>query len=183
MKKTAVLFMTIILCMLITACVRVGEKDSTDFLAEMSRRGYRCNVEETESGNLLKESCYIDNYKLSMFSDDNGQLISVSLTYSENDNVGFESVAADVVGAFCGFDSEQINSVFSELGNGGKLHCVSSGVRRCDTQWYGFSFTCDEVGGALAVESFRLNPTSAPEVTINTTVPFVSFASSEESSS
>ncbi len=183
MRKLSLLLITVLLCVVTASCVRVGEADSTDFISEMHRRGYSCAVIETESGGMLKESCYVENFKLSLFSDVNGQLVRVSLTYCENDSAGFDAVAADVIGAFCGYDSEQINAVFSALGIGGGLPYDSGGVRRCDTQWYGFSFTCDEVGGTLAVESYRLNPTSAPDVTINTTVPFVTFASSEKSSS
>lgn len=179
MKKICFLFISIILCVLTSSCMRIGEKDSLDFFSEMIRRGYKCNIVETQSGNSLKESCYVDNFKLSAFSDSNEKLMRVSLTYSQSVNSGFAELAEDVVSSFCGFDSGQIKSVFSVLGLGGDLLSDSSGVKRCDTQWYGFSFTCDEVGGTLVVENYRINPTSAPEVTMNTTVPFVSFTLSE----
>lgn len=183
MKKICLLFMTVILCLLTASCVRIGERDSIDFLSAMHRRGYRCVVEETYSGELLKESCYVDGFKVSMFSEPNGCLVRVSITYADSENSGFSKLAADAVGAFCGFDSSQVEAVFSVLGIGDELLSDSGGVKRCDTQWYGFSFTCDEVGGALAVDSYRFNPTSAPDVTLNTTVPFIYFGSSEKSSS
>lgn len=179
-KKVYFLFMTGIMCLSVTACVHSGEKDSTDFFNEMLRKGYVCNIAETESGNSLKESCYVDNFKLSIFSDGNGKLMSVSLTYGKNESFGFDELAREVVNAFCDFDSKQIDTVFQVLGIGINLPSDSHGVRRCDTQWYGFSFVCDEVGGTLAVENYRVSPTSAPEVTINTTVEFVSFPSSEK---
>jgi len=183
MKKISVLFITIIFCVGISSCVLVGEKDSTDFFSEMLRHGYTCNVAETQNDKFLKESCYVDKFKLSVFSDVNGKLVRVSLTYSQNDSSGFADLAEDTVSAFCGFDSGQTAAVFSVLGIGDNLPSDSSGVIRCDTQWYGFSFVCDEVGGTLAVENYRLNPTSAPDVTINTTVPFIAFSSSEKTSS
>ncbi len=179
MKKVGLLFLIIIFCLFTTSCVRSGEMDSTDFFGEMLRRGYICDIIEMKSGNSLKESCYVDGFKLSVFSDDNGKLMRVSLTYSQSDNSGFTELAEDVVNSFCGFDSEQIKSVFSVLGICNELPSDSSGVKRCDTQWYGFSFTCDKVGGTLVVENYRITPTSAPEVTLNTTVPFVSFPSPE----
>jgi len=182
MRKICLLFISVIICLTITSCMRIGEKDSTDFLSEMIRRGYKCNVVETQSGDLMKESCYVDNFKLSVFSDVNGKLVRVSLTYSQNDSSGFVELAEDAVGAFCAFDGEQINSVFSVLGISSDLPFDSDGVRRCDTQWYGFSFVCDKVGGTLVAENYRLRPTSVPEVTINTTVPFISFPSSEKAS-
>lgn len=182
MKKICLLLISAVICLMITSCMRVGEKDSMDFFSEMIRRGYKCNVVETQSGDLMKESCYVDNFKLSVFSDVNGKLVRVSLTYSQNDSTGFAELADDVVGAFCSFDGEQIDSVFSVLGISTDLPFDSGGVRRCDTQWYGFSFVCDKVGGTLAVENYRLNPTSVPEVTINTTVPLISFSSSEKAS-
>ncbi len=174
--------MTVIMCLLITSCMHIGEKDSTDFFSEMIRHGYKCSVVETQSGDLLKESCYVDKFKLSVFSDGKGKLVRVSLTYSQNDCSGFAELAEDVVNVFCCFDSEQINSVFSVLGIAADLPFDSRGVRRCDTQWYGFSFVCDKVGGTLIAENYRLSPTSVPEVTINTTVPFISFPSSEKTS-
>lgn len=179
LKKAGFLFITIILSLSATSCVRSGEKDSTDFFGEMLRRGYICNIIETQSGNSIKESCYIDDFKISAFSDSDGALMRVSLTYSQGDSDGFSELAEDVVGSFCGFDSEQIKAVFLQLDIGSELPADSSGVKRCDTQWYGFAFTCDKTGGTLVVENYRISPTSAPEVTLNTTVPFVSFPSSE----
>lgn len=163
--------------------MRMGERDSLDFLSAMHKCGYRCVVEETQSGELIKESCYVGNFKLSMFSEDNGRLVRVSVIYAGCENAGFAELASAAVGAFCGFDSKQVESVFSVLGIGDVLPQDSGDVLRCDTKWYGFSFSCDEVGGALTVESYRSRPASAPDVTLNTTVPFISFGSSEKSSS
>ncbi len=183
MKKTSLLFITVVFCLLAASCMRMGERDSLDFLSAMHAYGYRCVVEETQSGEMLKESCYVDGFKISMFSENDGRLVRISVTYAGSENAGFAALASDAVGAFCGFDGEQIAAVFSVLGVGESLPQDSGDVIRCDTQWYGFSFTCDEAGGALAVDSYRFRPTSTPDVTLNTTVPFVSFGSSEKSSS
>lgn len=182
-KKFALIVLTLVLCFAVSSCVRSGETDSIDFFSEMHRRGYKCTVDEVMSGDMLKESCYVDNFKLSVFSGGDGQLKRVSVTYSGYDSSGFGSIAADVICSFCGFDTDQANLVLSSLGVSSNLPSDSSGVKRCDTQWYGFSFTCDKTGGTLVVENYRLSPTSAPEVTLNTTVPFVTFGSSEKSSS
>jgi hypothetical protein len=73
---------------------------------------------------------------------------------------------------------ERIDAVFNTLAICEPLPSDTKGVRRCDTQWYGFGFTADKAGGTLAVVSYRLEPASVPDVTLNTTVPFLSEKSS-----
>ncbi len=173
MKK--MLFLPIVLSvLLLCSCVRTGQKDSIDFISSMLKAGYDCRVDETVSGEKLKESCFIGNCKLSMFSDSQGRLVNITVTYAQKQSEGFETLAKEAVKSFCGFEQEQVDAVFSILGITDPLPSDTKGVRRCDTEWYGFGFTSDEAGGTLAVVSYRLEPASIPDVTLNTTVPFLS---------
>ncbi len=173
MKKAIALLCTLS-WVLLCSCVRTGQKDSMDFLSNMARSGYNCRIEETVSGNKLKESCYINGCKMSLYSDSQGRLVNITVTYQGSESGGFKDLAYDAVKAFCSFDNEQADTVFNILGIYDPLPSDTEGVRRCDTEWYGFGFTCDKTGGTLAVVSYRLEPTSVPDVTLNTTVPFLS---------
>ena len=173
MKKTLVIPMILPL-FLLCSCVRTGQKDSIDFISSMLKSGYDCRIEETVSGDKLKESCYINGCKLSMYSDAQGRLVNVTVTYQGGKSQGFEKIARDTVKTFCGFENEMVNEIFGILGIQDPLTFDTKGVRRCDTEWYGFGFTSDKTGGTLAVVSYRLEPASVPDVTLNTTVPFLS---------
>ncbi len=173
MKKAIALLCALPL-VLLCSCVRTGQKDSMDFLSYMARAGYACRIEETVSGGKLKESCYVNGCKLSLYSDSQGRLVNITVTYQNSESGGFKGLAHDAVKAFCSFDNEQADAVFNILGIYDPLPSDTEGVRRCDTEWYGFGFTCDKTGGTLAVVSYRLEPTSVPDVTLNTTVPFLS---------
>lgn len=177
MKKIAVIFCFLSLLML-CSCVRTGQKDSVDFISGMMKAGYDLHIDETVSGGKLKESCFINGCKLSLYSDAQGRLVNVTVTYAGNESSGFETLSRETVKIFCGFDDAQIDSVFNTLGIHDPLPSDTKGVQRCDTQWYGFGFTADKAGGTLAVVSYRLEPASVPDVTLNTTVPFLSEKSS-----
>lgn len=173
MKKVLALLLIIPVFML-CSCVRTGQKDSIDFISAMIKSGYDCRVEETLSGDKLKESFYTGGCKVSMYSDTQGRLVNVTVTYQGKNSEGFEEIARNAVKAFCGFDEERINEIFSILGIREMLPSDTNGIKRCDTEWYGFGFASDKTGGTLAVVSYRLEPTSVPDVTLNTTVPFLS---------
>jgi len=176
-KKIFVLlciFPVLMLC----SCVRTGQKDSVDFLSAMIKVGYDLHIDETISGEKMKESCYIDGCKMSIYSDSQGRLVNITVTYAGSEINGFEKLSREAVKAFCGFDDEYIDAIFNTLGIHDPLPSDTKGVRRCDTEWYGFGFTSDKAGGTLAVVSYRLEPASVPDVTLNTTVPFLSEKSS-----
>ena len=177
LKKLAVIFCVLFLFML-CSCVRTGQKDSMDFLSSMIKNGYDLHIEETVSSEKLKESCFVDGCKLSLYSDSQGRLVNITVTYAGAESSGFDKLARAAVKSFCDFEQEQINDVFNTLGIYDPLSSDTNGVRRCDTEWYGFGFTSDEAGGTLAVVSYRLEPASVPDVTLNTTVPFLSKKSS-----
>ncbi len=177
MKKALAILLILPLFML-CSCVRTGQKDSIDFISSMIKSGYDFRVEETVSGNKLKESCYINGCKLSMYSDSQGRLVNVTVTYQGKQSDGFEELAYDTVKAFCSLEQEQINEILNILGIHDPLPSDTKGIKRCDTEWYGFGFVSDKTGGTLAVVSYRLEPTSVPDVTLNTTVPFLSEKSS-----
>ena len=177
MKK--VLFLPLFLSfLLLCSCVRTGQADSLDFLSAMAKSGFDCRVDETVSGEKLKESCYVENCKLSMYSDSQGRLVNITVTYSGSESSGFDELARAMVKSFCGFEQSRVDEIFNTLGIADPLPSDTNGVRRCDTEWYGFGFTSDEAGGTLAVVSYRLEPASVPDVTFNTTVPFLSEKSS-----
>ena len=177
MKKVLALLLIIPVFML-CSCVRTGQKDSIDFISSMIKSGYDCRVEETISGDKLKESCYINGCKLSMYSDSQGRLVNVTVTYQGEKSEGFAEIARNAVKAFCDSEDEQINEIFSIIGIRDPLPADTKGIKRCDTEWYGFGFVSDKTGGTLAVVSYRLEPASVPDVTLNTTVPFLSEKSS-----
>ncbi len=172
--KKALVIPLILPFLLLCSCVRTGQKDSIDFMSSMIKSGYDCRIEETLSNGKMKESCYINGCKLSMYSDAQGRLVNVTVTYQGEKSQGFEKIARDTVKAFCGFENEMVNEIFGILGIQDPLTFDTKGVRRCDTEWYGFGFTSDKTGGTLAVVSYRLEPASVPDVTLNTTVPFLS---------
>lgn len=177
MKKIVVICCFLSL-FLLCSCVRTGQKDSVDFMSAMMKSGFDLHVDETVSGEKLKESCFVDGFKLSLYSDSQGRLVNVTVTYAGSEKNGFEALARESVKAFCGFEDEQIDKIFITLGIYDPLPSDTKGVRRCDTEWYGFGFTADKAGGTLAVVNYRLEPASVPDVTINTTVPFLSEKSS-----
>lgn len=176
MKKAWVAVLCSFLCFLLCSCVRTGEKDSVDFLSAIIKSGFDCAVQETSSGEYLKESCYINGCKLSLYSNGDGKLVRVSVTCVPESRVNFIPLATQAVKAFCSYTDENVSDVFKTLGIGDYLPDDSGGVRQCTTEWYSFDFTCDKAGGALEVTSLRLEPPSTPEVTLNTTVPFVSLS-------
>jgi hypothetical protein len=173
MKKALAILLFLPL-FLLCSCVRTGQKDSIDFISSMIKSGYDCHVEETVSDDKLKESCYINGCKLSMYSDTQGRLVNVTVTYQGKQSDGFAEIARNAVKAFCGFENEQTDEIFSIIGIHDPLPSDTKGIKRCDTEWYGFGFVSDKTGGTLAVVSYRLEPTSVPDVTLNTTVPFLS---------
>lgn len=175
MRKVLSAVLCMLILLLFCSCVRTGEKDSVDFLSLLMKNGYDCCVSETVSGEMLKESCYVNRCKLSLYSDDTGKLARVSVTYVPESTAQFLSLAKAAVKAFCSYGEDSISEIFSVLTIGDYPPEDSSGVRRCNTEWFSFYFTCDETGGALEVVNLRLEPESAPEVTLNTTVPFVAI--------
>ncbi len=176
MKKVSVTVLFAVLMLMLCSCVRTGEKDSVDFLSAMIKNGFDCTVAEASSGELFKESCYINGCKLSLYSNGDGKLVRVSVTCVPESRVNFIPLATQAVKAFCSYTDENVSDVFKTLGIGDYLPDDSGGVRQCTTEWYSFDFTCDKAGGALEVTSLRLEPPSTPEVTLNTTVPFVSLS-------
>ena len=177
MKKAWVAVLCSFLCFLLCSCVRTGEKDSVDFLSAIIKSGFDCAVQETSSGEYLKESCYINGCKLSLYSEASGKLVRVSVTCVPDSRGEFLPLASAAVKAFCSYTDDNVSDIFSVLGINGYLPEDSMGIKQCTTEWYSFSFTCDEAGGALEVISLRLEPTSTPEVTLNTTVPFIKISS------
>lgn len=173
MKKVLAILL-ILPFLLLCSCVRTGQKDSIDFISSMVKSGYECRVEETVSGDKLKESCYINGCKLSLYSDLQGRLVNVTVTYADAESGDFENLSREAVRAFCGFEQEYIDDIFNTLSIGDPLPSDTKGIKRCDTEWYGFGFASDKAGGTLAIVSYRLEPASVPDVTFNTTVPFLS---------
>lgn len=114
MRKLAVIccFLSLfVLC----SCVRTGQKDSVDFMSAMMKAGFDVHIDETVSGKKLKESCFINGCKLSLYSDAQGRLVNVTVTYAGSENGGFEALARETVKAFCNFDDERIDAVFIRL--------------------------------------------------------------------
>lgn len=175
MKKVLSVVLGVVFSLLFCSCVRTGEKDSTDFISSMIKYGYDCGISETLSGETLKESCYVSGCKLSLYSDSTGKLVRISVTYVPESRGKFLPLAHTAVKSFCSYSEENINEIFSVLGIGDYPPDDSSGVKRCNTEWYSFYFTCDETSGALEVVNLRLEPESIPDVTLNTTVPFVTI--------
>lgn len=174
MKKILLAVVWAVFAFLFCSCVRTGEKDSIDFISSMIKCGYDCSISETLSGETLKESCYVNGCKLSLYSDGSGKLARISITYVPESRGEFLMLAQAAVRSFCLYGEEDINEIFTALGTGDYPPDDSSGVRRCNTEWYSFYFSCDETSGALEVVNLRLEPDGVPDVTLNTTVPFVS---------
>ncbi len=183
MKKITAVLLCVFFIFLLCSCVRTGEKDSVDFLSAMIKIGFDCTVTETYSGEMLKESCYINGCKLSLYSNITGKLVRVSVTCVQDSRDKFIPLAGAAVKSFCSYTDDNVSDIFNTLGISDYLPDDSKGVKQCTTEWYSFSFTCDEAGGALEVTSLRLEPPSTPEVTLNTTIPFVTLSLSEKSSS
>ncbi len=183
MKKQIVAIICALSMISLSGCVRSGMADSIDFISSMMRLGFDCRVEEITSEDKLKESCYINGCKVSLFSNGYGKLTNISVTCARDNSEEFYEVALAATKSFCGYSQTDALTVFETLKLCEPLPADSKGVKRCLTEWYSFSFTCDDVGGALAVTSLRLEPTSAPEVTLNTTVPFVTLGSTEKAPS
>lgn len=182
MKKIMIAFLYMFLSFALCSCVRTGEKDSVDFLSAMIKSGFDCAVQETSSGEYLKESCYSYGCKLSLYSSSSGKLVRVSVTCTPDSRDKLLPLASAAVKSFCSYTDDNVNDIFKALGISEFLPDDSGGVRQCTTEWYSFSFTCDEAGGALEVTSLRLEPASTPAVTLNTTVPFVKISSEKSAS-
>lgn len=168
--KRIILVLTVFV-FLFCGCVRTGERDALDFISAMAKHGYECVVEETESGEETKESCYINNYKISVFSNADYKLYRVSVTYSGKGEKDFIALARAAIMSMCLYSQNQSSAVLETLGINESLPDSTKGVARCETGEFFFSFTCDNAGGMLVIDSLRLNPTQPATVTVRTTVP------------
>ncbi len=177
--KRLILTLTVF-CFLFCGCVRTGERDSLDFIWAMAAYGFDCVVEETESGEETKESCYIGEYKISLFSNADYKLYRVSAAYSGKGEKDFISLAKAIVMSACLYSEAQTLTVLETLGIAKMLPDSTKGVARCETQGYFFSFTCDSAGGMLVIDSLRLNPTQPVTVTVRTTVPKLDLSEKSE---
>ncbi len=168
---TRITALLILLGVLLCGCARTGEKDSLDFIADMARQGYECVIEETESGDEIREACYVNGFKISLFSNRSFKLYRLCVTYSGMGDKDFIPLSRAAVMSTCGFSAQQADAVLKTLGIAESLPDSTKGVARCETEQFFFSFTCDEAGGMLCVDNLRLNPTQPATVTVRTTVP------------
>lgn len=169
MKRIGALM--IVVCLVLGGCVRTGERDSIDFIASMARCGFECVVEETLSGEEIKESCYVGEYKISLFSNSSFKLYRLCITYLGRGEKSFIDLAKAAVMSMCSYTDAQALAVLSTLGIAESLPDSTEGVARCEAQDFFFSFSCDTAGGMLVVDNLRLNPTQPATVTVRTTVP------------
>ena len=178
MKRLAVLvtLITLLLC----GCVRTGERDVTDFISAMAKSGYECVVEETESGEETKESCYVGAYKISLFSYADYKLYRACVTYSGKGGKEYIDLVRAAVMSMCLYSDNQALSVLEALGISETLPDSTKGVARCEAGNFLFSFTCDSAGGMLVVDSLRLNPPQPATVTVRTTVPQLDLSEKTE---
>ena len=141
MKTISILLPVLILCVLLCSCARIGEKDSLDFLKAMENSGYELAPEEVSSSEEMKESCFVGSCKLTMLSTSSGKLKRVSITYAgRGDFEEFRPLACSSIEAMCGYTAAQTQDVLKTLGIDAALPESTSGVFRCATQWYFFSF-------------------------------------------
>lgn len=168
--KRLIALLTVI-CLVLCGCVRTGERDTLDFISSMAKCGYECVVEETLSGEETKESCYVEKCRISLFSNADYKLYRVSVTYSGKAEKEFISLAKAVIMGMCLCSESNASAVLETLGISQTLPDSTKGVARCEAGEFFFSFTCDEAGGMLVIDSLRLNPTQPATVTVRTTVP------------
>ena len=168
MKRITVLFTVIVL--LLCGCVRTGERDTYDFISAMAKCGFECVIEETESGEETRESCYVGAYKITLFSNASYKLYRVCVTYSGKGGKDYIALAGAAVKSMCLYSESQTSAVLEALGIAKTLPDSTKGVARCEAGEFFFSFTCDEAGGMLVIDSLRLNPTQPATVTVRTTV-------------
>lgn len=168
MKRLSVLF--ILICLVLCGCVRTGERDAFDFISSMAKCGYECVIEETLSGEETKESCYVGKCRISLFSNSDYKLYRVSAVYSGKGEKEFIPLAKAIIMSTCLFEKSRAAVVLETLGISETLPDSTNGVARCEAGEFFFSFTCDEAGGMLVVDSLRLNPTQPATVTVRTTV-------------
>lgn len=168
--KRLVVLLTVI-CLMFCGCVRTGERDSLDFIGAMAEYGFECVVEEVSSGEETKESCYVGQFKISMFSNADYKLYRVSVTYSGKGEKDFIALAKAAVMSMCLYTENQTSAILKTLSIAETLPDSTKGVARCETGEFFFSFTCDNAGGMLVIDSLRLNPTQPATVTIRSTVP------------
>ena len=183
MKKKSVL--SCVLCLavfLLTSCTRVGERDGTDFIVNMAKYGFDLTAQETVSTEGLKESYYVNDCKISVYLNENSKLYRLVLTYSKTAPRDYSYTAECCIMSFCGLEKTRAEEIVSVLKISPSPPESTKGVVRCESEYYLFSFTCDKAGGCLIVDSLRLNPTSAPTVTVRTTVPKITSAEESVSS-
>lgn len=170
-KMKRLIALLTVICLVLCGCVRTGERDAFDFISSMAKYGYECVAEETVSGEETRESCYVGNYKISLFSNADYKLYRASVTYSSKGEKDFISLAKSTVMSMCLYTESRASAVLETLGMAKMLPDSTKGVARCETGEFLFSFTCDEAGGMLVIDSLRLNPTQPATVTVRTTVP------------
>ncbi len=181
-KKTVLSFVLCLIIFLLSSCTRVGERDGTDFIVNMAKHGFDLTAEETVSTEYLKESYYVNSCKISVYLNENSKLYRLVLTYSKTAPKDFCFTAKCCIASFCGLEEAITEDIVSTLGFSPSPPDSTKGVARCESEYYLFSFTCDKAGGCLIIDSLRLNPTSAPTVTVRTTVPKITSAEESVSS-
>lgn len=175
-KKTVLSFVLCLVVFLLSSCTRVGERDGTDFIVNMAKYGFDLTAKETVSTEYLKESYYVNGCKISVYLNENSKLYRLVLTYSKNAPRDYAFTAKCCIMSFCGLEETLTEEIVSTLGISPSPPDSTKGVARCESEYYLFSFTCDKAGGCLVIDSLRLNPTSAPTVTVRTTVPKITSA-------
>lgn len=172
MKRILSVVLLLLLLFCLCSCTRLGEQDSLDFLYSMQEAGYACDISETLSGKEVIECCYVEDCKLTMLSTEQGKLYRVMLTYSQNtDRKKVIPLMEACIVSMGEHTQEEAKAVLKALGIGSALPSDTGNVTRCTEQWYFYSFTSQDIGGQLMIDSLRLNPTTAPTVTVRTTVP------------
>ena len=181
-KKTALSVALFLIIILFTSCTRVGERDGTDFIVNMAKYGFDLSAEEIVSTENLKESYYVNGCKISVYSNENSKLYRLVLTYSKNAPPDYLFTAKCCIMSFCGFEEILTEEIAAAVKLMPSPPDSTKGVARCESEYYLFSFSCDKAGGCLIIDSLRLNPTSAPTVTVRTTVPKITSAEESVSS-
>lgn len=176
MNRIFISVLLLCLCSLIfCSCVRTGEKDSIDFVSSMAKYGFDLSAEEIISADTLKESYYSGDCKITVCSDENGKMYRLILTYYKSVPKEFYSMAKGCIMSFSGIEETLALEIMNTLGISHSPAKSTMGVNRCESGFFLFSFTADNAGGCLVIDSLRLNPTSSPTVTLRETVPEVTL--------
>ncbi len=159
-KKTLLLSACAFIVML-CGCTPTGEVNTERFAAEMAKYGYNINIEEIYSTQQLKESCYIEGCKITLFSDLNGATNRLVLTCAEARTRQQLALMGACVKSCCGLDDASVNEILEQA----KSETTMGINQKSYGNWL-ISFTSDSAGCCLVLNNLRLNPTQEPTVTV-----------------